>query len=43
MGNYTLRGMTKDVFYFEGFTPTPTALTANDGNRRIQVYQASDG
>ena len=30
-------------FYFEGFTSIPTALTANDRNRRIQVYQASDG
>ena len=30
-------------FYFEGFTSFPTALTANDRNRRIQVYQASDG
>ena len=29
-------------FYFEGFTSIPTALTANDKNRRIQVYQASD-
>ena len=29
--------------YFEGFTSIPTALTANDRNRRIQVYQASDG
>ena len=31
------------IFYFEGFTSIPTALTANDRNRRIQVYQASDG
>ena len=31
------------LFYFEGFTSIPTALTANDRNRRIQVYQASDG
>ena len=31
------------IFYFEGFTSFPTALTANDRNRRIQVYQASDG
>ena len=30
-------------FYFEGFTSIPTALTANVRNRRIQVYQASDG
>ena len=30
-------------FNFEGFTSFPTALTANDRNRRIQVYQASDG
>ena len=30
------------IFYFEGFTSIPTALTANDRNRRIQVYQASD-
>ena len=30
-------------FIFEGFTSFPTALTANDRNRRIQVYQASDG
>ena len=30
-------------FYLEGFTSIPTALTANDRNRRIQVYQASDG
>ena len=29
--------------YFEGFTSIPTALTANDRNRRIQVYKASDG
>ena len=29
--------------FFEGFTSIPTALTANDRNRRIQVYQASDG
>ena len=28
------------IFYFEGFTSIPTALTAND---RIQVYQASGG
>ena len=28
--------------YFEGFTSIPTALTANDKNRRIQVYQASE-
>ena len=28
------------LFYFEGFTSIPTALTANDRNRRIQVYQA---
>ena len=27
-------------FYFEGFTSIPTALTANDRNRRMQVYQA---
>ena len=33
----------KRYFYFEGFTSIPTALTANDRNRRIQVYQASDG
>ena len=32
-----------EFFYFEGFTSIPTALTANDRNRRIQVYQASDG
>ena len=32
-----------NFFYFEGFTSIPTALTANDRNRRIQVYQASDG
>ena len=31
------------AIYFEGFTSIPTALTANDWNRRIQVYQASDG
>ena len=31
------------LFYFEGFTSIPTAVTANDRNRRIQVYQASDG
>ena len=31
------------IIYFEGFTSIPTALTANDRNRRIQVYQASDG
>ena len=30
-------------FYFEGFISIPKALTANDRNRRIQVYQASDG
>ena len=30
-------------FYFEGFTSIPTALAANDRNRRIQVDQASDG
>ena len=29
--------------FFEGFTSILTALTANDRNRRIQVYQASDG
>ena len=29
--------------YFDGFTSIPTALIANDRNRRIQVYQASDG
>ena len=29
--------------FFEGFTSIPTALTANDRNRRIQVHQASDG
>ena len=29
--------------YFEGFTSIPTALTANDRNRMIQVNQASDG
>ena len=32
-----------DIFYFEGFNSIPTALIANDRNRRIQVYQASDG
>ena len=31
------------LFFPEGFTSVPTALTANDRNRRIQVYQASDG
>ena len=31
------------IIYFEGFTSIPTAVTANDRNRRIQVYQASDG
>ena len=30
-------------FYFEGFTSIPTALAANDRNRRIQVNQARDG
>ena len=30
-------------FYFEGFTSIPTALTADDRNRRIQVYQAIGG
>ena len=25
-------------FYFEGFTSIPTAFTANDRNRRIQLY-----
>ena len=29
--------------YFEGFTSIPAALTANDRNRKIQEYQASDG
>ena len=29
--------------FFEGISSTPTALTANDRNRRIQIYQASDG
>ena len=33
----------KVIFYFEGFTSIPTALAANDRNRRIQLYQASDG
>ena len=34
-----------DYFSFEGFTsiPFPTALTANDRNRRIQAYRAIDG
>ena len=30
-------------FILKVFTSFPTALTANDRNRRIQVYQASDG
>ena len=30
------------IFYFEGFTSIPTALTANDRNPRIKVYQASE-
>ena len=33
---------TQDIYlYFECFTSIPTALTANDRNRRIQVYQDS--
>ena len=35
--------MRLNFFYFKGLTSFPTALTANDRNRRIQVYQASDG
>ena len=31
------------LIFFESFTYIPTALTAIDRNRRIQVYQASDG
>ena len=47
-GNYyqiahSLQFLALFIFYFEGFTSIPTALTANDRNRRIQVYQASDG
>ena len=38
-----MRAVIPGYFYFEGFTSIPTALTANDRNRRIQVYQASDG
>ena len=38
-----LSGKVIALFNFEGFTSIPTALTANDRNRRIQVYQASDG
>ena len=30
-------------FILKVFTSIPTALTANDRNLRIQVYQASDG
>ena len=30
-------------FILKVFTSIPTALTANDRNRMIQVYQASDG
>ena len=40
---YSVLKCIKVYFYFEGFTSIPTALTANDRNRRIQVYQASDG
>ena len=47
MSDHMLRNLTPfnylKLFYFEGFTYIPTALTANDRNRRIQVYQASDG
>ena len=41
--DYSVMYANFNFFYLEGFTSIPTALTANDRNRRIQVYQASDG